>query len=158
MHATKGSDKEAMSKLKALSATFVRAICPRVVSYYAVGILYDWHVFTWYVDAVYPNWKYSSHLGSISGAVTLIRHSILKFGPGILNGPLCSIGLNSAISMFAGSFLAWGLIGPFLVHYGACIGKQEYPVDPKWSPLVSFISLKHIGEGTPSPRYWLLWP
>lgn len=32
------------------------------------------------------------------------------------------IGLNSAICMFFGSFLAWGVIGPLLVHYGECIG------------------------------------
>jgi uncharacterized oligopeptide transporter (OPT) family protein len=70
------------------------------------------------------------------------------------------IGLNSAISMFAGSFLAWGLIGPLLVHHGECIGKELMPDDPKWSPMVTFSSLKGIGtEGfVPSPRYWLLWP
>jgi hypothetical protein len=68
------------------------------------------------------------------------------------------IGLNSAISMFAGSFLAWGLIGPLLVHYGECIGVATMPDDPKWSPLMSFASLGKIGAGTPSPRYWLLWP
>jgi hypothetical protein len=68
------------------------------------------------------------------------------------------IGLNSALSMFAGSFLAWGLIGPVLVHYGECIGIQLYPGDPQWGDLVSFISLRKLGKQTPSPRYWLLWP
>jgi hypothetical protein len=68
------------------------------------------------------------------------------------------IGLNSAISMFAGSVLAWGVIGPLLVHYGTCIGKEAGGDDPKWAPLMSFTSLKNIGHGTPSPRYWLLWP
>lgn len=68
------------------------------------------------------------------------------------------IGLNSGLSMFAGSFLAWGLIGPVLVHYGECIGKELAPDDPKWGGLMSFVSLSHLGQTAPSPRYWLLWP
>jgi hypothetical protein len=47
MHSTGSGAKEAISKLKALSFAFVAALCHRVGSYYAVGILYDWHVFTW---------------------------------------------------------------------------------------------------------------
>jgi hypothetical protein len=68
------------------------------------------------------------------------------------------IGMNSALSMFAGSFLAWGFIGPLLVHYGECIGLQLYEDDPQWDSLYSFISLSKLGQRTPSPRYWLLWP
>jgi hypothetical protein len=48
MHASGGGSLEAMKKLKAISAAFGGAIIHRVASYYAVGILYDWHVFTWY--------------------------------------------------------------------------------------------------------------
>lgn len=70
------------------------------------------------------------------------------------------IGINSALSMFAGSFLAWGVIGPLLVHYGECVGKATALGDPKWGPSMSFTSLKHIGDPgvIPSPRFWLLWP
>jgi hypothetical protein len=35
-------------KMKALSIAFVGALVLRVVSQYAVGILWDWHIFTWY--------------------------------------------------------------------------------------------------------------
>ena len=49
MHSKGSGGKEAMLKLKAISIAFVGALCHRVGSYYAVGILYDWHVFTWYV-------------------------------------------------------------------------------------------------------------
>lgn len=68
------------------------------------------------------------------------------------------IGLNSAISMFFGSFLAWGVIGPLLVHYGECIGVAYDPEDPIWGDYMSFTTLKNLGNVTPSPRYWLLWP
>ena len=47
MHASGGGSREAMSKLKAISVAFGGAIVHRVASYYAVGIMYDWHVFTW---------------------------------------------------------------------------------------------------------------
>jgi hypothetical protein len=47
MHAAGSGGAEAIKKLKALGAAFTAAICHRVGSYYAVGILYDWHVFTW---------------------------------------------------------------------------------------------------------------
>lgn len=149
MHATAGGAKEAMSKLKALGASFVGALIHRVVSYYAVGILYDWHVFTWfYIWSGYSNWALN-----IENWGWYIELTPAFIGSGML------IGLNSALSMFGGSFLAWGLIGPVLVHYGTCIGVPGNPTDdPRWDPLMSFTSLSHIGTRTPSPRYWLLWP
>ncbi|KAL5326356.1 hypothetical protein ACEPPN_004040 [Leptodophora sp. 'Broadleaf-Isolate-01'] len=148
MHSTGSGAREAMSKVKALSLAFFGALVHRVGSYYAIGILYDWHIFTWiYIWSGYTNWALN-----IENWGWYIEWTPAFIGSGML------IGLNSAISMFAGSVLAWGLIGPLLVHYGECIGVATMPDDPKWSPLVSFSSLRNIGVGTPSPRYWLLWP
>jgi len=48
MHAVGTGSAEAVKKLKALLITFGAAIVHRVVSYYAIGILYDWHFFTWF--------------------------------------------------------------------------------------------------------------
>ncbi|KAI1085481.1 OPT oligopeptide transporter protein-domain-containing protein [Whalleya microplaca] len=73
-------------------------------------------------------------------------------GSGIL------IGMNSALSLFGGAILAWAIIGPALVHYGECIGKQQVDDDPRWADWYSFASLSNLGHETPSPRYWLLWP
>lgn len=50
MHAAGSGGLEASKKLKALMITFACAIIHRVASYYAIGILYDWHIFTWYVS------------------------------------------------------------------------------------------------------------
>lgn len=43
---------EAMAKLKmrALSIAFAVACILRVVSQYAIGILWDWHIFTWFCE------------------------------------------------------------------------------------------------------------
>ncbi|KAJ9136585.1 OPT superfamily oligopeptide transporter [Pleurostoma richardsiae] len=147
MHAGATGNLEAMKKLKALGITFAAAILQRIGSYYAVGILYDWHFFTWiHIWSHYKSWALN-----IESWGWYFELTPAFIGSGML------IGLNSALSMFAGSFLAWGFIGPLLIHYGECIGLSESD-DPKWKDYYSFYSLSHLGEVTPSPRYWLLWP
>jgi len=47
MHAAGSGSIDAMKKLKGLMYSFCAALVHRVASYYAIGILYDWHVFTW---------------------------------------------------------------------------------------------------------------
>lgn len=148
MHAAGGGGAEAMKKLWGLLIAFGGALVHRVASYYCIGILYDWHIFTWfYVWGDYNNWAIN-----IENWGWFIEWTPAFIGSGML------IGLNAAISMFGGSFLAWGLIGPVLVHYGECIGKQVAPDDSRWSEYVSFASLGGLGNGPPSPRFWLLWP
>ena len=148
MHAGAAGSLEAMKKLKGLSLAFGSAFVHRIVSYYAVGILYDWHVFTWiHIWSGYTSWAMN-----IESWGWYFEWTPAFIGSGIL------IGLNPALSMFGGSVLAWGLIGPLLVHYGECIGIQQAPGDPKWDSYYSFSSLSDLGSTTPSPRYWLLWP
>ena len=148
MHAGAAGSLEAMKKLKCLAICFVTSMIHRVVSTYAIGILYDWHIFTWFhIWSGYKSWALN-----IESWGWYFEWTPAFIGSGIL------IGLNPAISMFVGSLMAWGLIGPLLVHYGECIGIQLAPDDPKWDSYYSFASLKNLGKVTPSPRYWLLWP
>ncbi|KAI1804307.1 oligopeptide transporter [Daldinia bambusicola] len=148
MHAGVAGAGEALSKLKALSLSFVAALIQRVASYYAVGILYDWHVFTWiHIWSGYTSWAMN-----IESWGWWFEWTPAFIGSGIL------IGMNSALSMFGGAVLAWGIIGPLLVHYGECIGKRQVEDDPRWADWYSFASLSNLGHETPSPRYWLLWP
>ncbi|KAB5549474.1 OPT superfamily oligopeptide transporter [Coniochaeta sp. 2T2.1] len=149
MHAGAAGGIEAMKRLKGLGIAFGGAFIHRVVSYYAVGILYDWHVFTWiHIWSGYTSWAMN-----IESWGWYFEWTPAFIGSGIL------IGLNPAISMFVGSLLAWGLIGPLLVHYGECIGLHNSEEDdPKWNSYYSFTSLSKLGQRTPSPRYWLLWP
>ncbi|KAI1410623.1 oligopeptide transporter [Hypoxylon sp. FL1857] len=147
MHAGAAGAREALSKLKALSLAFSAALIQRVASYYAVGILYDWHVFTWiHIWSGYTSWAMN-----IESWGWWFEWTPAFIGSGIL------IGMNSALSMFGGAVLAWAVIGPTLVHYGECIGKPQTD-DPKWAGYYSFASLSNLGKETPSPRYWLLWP
>ncbi|PNS18116.1 hypothetical protein CAC42_3561 [Sphaceloma murrayae] len=162
MHAAGSGGAEAMKKLKALGIAFGAAIVQRVASYYAIGILYDWHVMTW----IFIWGKHSNSAIYIENWGWLIEWTPAFLGSGML------VGLNSAISMMVGSILAWGVIGPLTVRYGITIGQslvsaadvksgditQEFY--DQWKESVSFYSMstKTITSPTPSPRYWLLWP
>ncbi|KAI1102945.1 oligopeptide transporter [Jackrogersella minutella] len=149
MHAGAAGAREALSKLKALGLAFTAALVQRVASYYAVGILYDWHVCTWV-------FIWSKHTANWAMAIESwgwwFEWTPAFIGSGIL------IGMNSALSMFGGAVLAWGVIGPTLVKYGVCIGKQQVDDDPQWASWYSYASLSNLGHEAPSPRYWLLWP
>ncbi|KAI1378463.1 oligopeptide transporter [Hypoxylon crocopeplum] len=148
MHAGAAGAREALSKLKALGLAFTAALVQRVASYYAVGILYDWHVFTWiHIWSGYTSWAMN-----IESWGWWFEWTPAFIGSGIL------IGMNSALSMFGGAVIAWAIIGPALVHYGECIGKRQVEDDPRWVDWYSFASLSGLGHETPSPRYWLLWP
>ncbi|KAK1460510.1 oligopeptide transporter [Colletotrichum cuscutae] len=147
MHAGVNGAREAAIKLKALGIAFGVCIAHRVASYYAIGILYDWHIMSW----IHIWSGYTSSAMNIESWGWYFEWTTAFIGSGML------IGMNSACSMMGGAVLAWGVIGPVLVHYGECIGVQASE-DPNWSGLYSFTSLKHIGQGPPSPRYWLLWP
>ncbi|KAL2195549.1 OPT oligopeptide transporter protein-domain-containing protein [Corynascus similis CBS 632.67] len=148
MHAGAAGSIDAIKKLKCLAVCFIGALVHRVASYYAVGILYDWHVFTWiHIWSGYTSWALN-----IESWGWYFEWTPAFIGSGIL------IGLNPAISMFIGSLTAWAIIGPALVHYGECIGKDLSEGDPKWNGYYSFSSLANLGKETPSPRYWLLWP
>ncbi|KAH0354266.1 oligopeptide transporter, partial [Aureobasidium melanogenum] len=150
MHAAATGEAIAKLKMKALSYSFIGALLLRVVSQYAIGILWDWHIFTWFF--IWGNYKNSAI--AVENWGWFIEFTPAFIGSGML------VGLNVALSFFGGSVLAWGIIGPALVHNGVAFGAQSYPDDPKWDKVVSFYSLNHkfANKDTPSPRYWLLWP
>jgi len=148
MHAGAAGAATAIKKLKALSLAFGLALIQKVASIYATGVLYDWHFFTWiHVWSNYTSW--AMHIESWGWWFEITPAFI---GSGML------IGMNSALSMFGGAFLAWGVIGPLLVFTGECQGKLQIPDDPNWKDWYSYASLSNLGKGAPSPRYWLLWP
>lgn len=150
MHAVGTGATEAIKKIKALGIAFGAAIIQRVVSYYAIGILYDWHIFTWFFIAG----NYNNYAIVIENWGWIIEWTPAFFGSGML------VGLNTAISMFAGTFFAWGFMGPILIKTGICVGKKLAPEDPQWSRYVSYYSMSGIQKPgfIPSPRYWFLWP
>ncbi|OJD37333.1 oligopeptide transporter [Diplodia corticola] len=149
MHQAVSGEAIAKMKTKALAWSFTTALLLRVVSQYAVGILWDWHIFTWFF--IWGN--YNNLAINVENWGWLVEFTPAFIGSGML------VGLNVAISFYGGSILAWGIIGPALVHNGAAFGVAASD-DPKWEGYASFasLSLSASNKDTPSPRYWLLWP
>lgn len=143
---------EAIAKMKmiGLSWAFSAALLLRVVSQYAVGILWDWHFFTWF----YIWGNYHNSALAVENWGWYLEWTPAFIGSGML------VGLNVSISFLAGSVLAWGIIGPALVHQGKAFGVNLGEGDPKWDGYTTFASLnlKACNKDMPSPRYWLLWP
>ncbi|KAM0438475.1 hypothetical protein ACHAPT_001224 [Fusarium lateritium] len=149
MHAVGSGAGDAVRKIKALGYAFLLAILIIVVGQYADGILHNWHIFTWF----YAWGGYSvPGLLAIESWGWYVQLTPAFFGSGIL------VGLNAAISWWGGTVVAWGLIGPLLVHYGECIGIMVG--EGKWEGLTRFNVMTGVDEPgyVPSPRYWLLWP
>ncbi|KFY67734.1 hypothetical protein V496_01434 [Pseudogymnoascus sp. VKM F-4515 (FW-2607)] len=146
--AVDGADM-AKQKMRALSYGFGYAMICRVLSQFAVGILWDWHPFTW--------------LYLITGskaALTLESWGwFVEWTPAFIGSGML-VGLNVALSFVGGSVLAWGIIGPILVNNGIAFGQPAVPNDQTWDGLMSYSSLsdEFASANHPSPRYWLLWP
>ncbi|KAI1842514.1 hypothetical protein JX265_012674 [Neoarthrinium moseri] len=149
MHSIGAGAQEAVKKIKALGYSFLFAFVLRIVSDYALGILWDWHIFTWF----YIWGGYSNYAIQIENWGWFIEWTPAFIGSGLL------VGLNVGISYFVGSFLAWGLIGPLLVYTGECVGKNA-KMDPPWQDVVTYNSMTGMRQPgyVASPRYWFLWP
>ncbi|KAF4971700.1 hypothetical protein FZEAL_9764 [Fusarium zealandicum] len=149
MHAVGSGAADAVRKIKALAYAFLIAFLIIVVGQYADGILHNWHIFTWF----YAWGGYSvPGLLDIESWGWYVQLTPAFFGSGIL------VGLNAAISWWGGTVVAWGLVGPLLVHYGECIGIMVG--EDKWEGLTRFSLMTGVDEPgyVPSPRYWFLWP
>jgi len=150
MHLAVTGEAIAKLKMRALGWAFSGAVLLRVVSQYAPGILWDWHFFTWFF--IWGN--YNNAAINVENWGWYLEWTPAFIGSGML------VGLNTSISFYAGSILAWGIIGPILVKTGAAVGYSPYPDDPKWSKVATFASLstKYSTADLASPRYWILWP
>ncbi|KAG5290070.1 hypothetical protein I7I48_09576 [Histoplasma ohiense] len=149
MHQAASGASMARRKLEALLYAFIFAVLLRVASQYAIGVLWDWHPFTWLVSGgVLVEWAMSMESWG-----WIVEWTPAFIGSGML------VGINVAVSFTVGSVLAWGIIGPYLVRHGLAFGEPA-STDSKWSSLMSYSSLsKDFATAShPSPRYWLLWP
>ncbi|KAE8381144.1 OPT oligopeptide transporter protein-domain-containing protein [Aspergillus bertholletiae] len=143
MHLASSGAYEARQKMRILAYSFIFALLLRVVSQYAIGILWDWHIFTW----VASTGVLADTAMAIESWGWFIEWTPAFIGSGML------VGVNVAGSFFLGSILAWGIIGPYLVSHGLAFAKET-------DGLVSYFSLsaEFADANHPSPRYWLLWP
>ncbi|WPH01424.1 Hypothetical protein R9X50_00427000 [Acrodontium crateriforme] len=152
MHAAATGEAIAKLKMRALSYAFSFAFVLRVVSQYCAGILWNWDFFNWvYIWSGYKN-KTALLIDNWSWQ---IQWTPAFIGAGML------VGLNTSLSMWAGSFLAYAVIGPILVYKGIAFGRPGHSAEfPMYNGTMGFMSLSanYVKPEHPSPRFWLLWP
>ncbi|OJT10730.1 Metal-nicotianamine transporter YSL2 [Trametes pubescens] len=146
LHNSRTGAVAARKKSLALMWSFVVAFCFKVVSGYAPGLLFDWHI-GWTLYRI----GFTSIIG-LDNYGWWIEFTPAFFGAGMLSG------LNASWSFLGGSVLAWGIIAPSLIGNKLAVGvsvSDEFP-------LVSYNALSFDDPSdfttAPSPRYWLLWP
>ncbi|MCJ1251795.1 hypothetical protein MMC30_009033 [Trapelia coarctata] len=146
---TEGQSSTTQSKMKALTVAFGFAMTLRILSQYAIGVLWDWHPFTWLFI-----------LGKVKSAIVIESWGwFIEWTPAFIGSGML-VGLNIAVSYVAGSIAAWGIIGPLLVSRGLAFGQPALDRGPTWDGFVSYYSLDEgfASPSHPSPRYWLMWP
>lgn len=148
MHMAATGETIAKLKMRALGIAFSIALVLRVVSQYATGIIWDWHFFTW----IYIWQGYKGNALAAESWGWVLEWTPAFIGAGMLVGP------NPAVSFYAGSVMAWGIIGPTLIKYNAAFGRHLYadPADgmTQWAPLANYNGLgaAQANKDTPSPR------
>ncbi|KAI0378060.1 OPT superfamily oligopeptide transporter [Hypomontagnella monticulosa] len=148
MHLAMDGARQAKKKMRALSLGFAYAVITRVLSQFAIGVLWDWHPLTWLYMIT----------GS-KGALALESWGwFIEWSPAFIGSGML-VGMNVSLSFVGGSLLAWGIIGPILVQQGIAFGSAATS-DPEWDGYTSYSSLspEFTLPDHPSPRYWLLWP
>jgi uncharacterized oligopeptide transporter (OPT) family protein len=145
LHSNASDGSLSKRNVVSLGITFIISLIWAVVASYAPGIIYTWNVFWW----IYK-WGGTGIISAINWGWLSWSWSPSLLGLGAIIGP------NSAGSLFPGSVLAWGVIGPITVHLGAASG---LPMGQKYEGLVTYNAFnpaKFVSD--PSPRYWILWP
>lgn len=136
----------AKTNLKVLSISFVICFVWAIASSYAPGILFTWNPLWWIHE-----WGGHGVIAAISWG-----WFSWSWSPAIL-GIGAFIGLEPALSFLSGTVLAWGIIGPIIVHAGWA--SKGIPRSPDVPGLVTYNAFNPNDFITnPSPRYWILWP
>jgi len=137
----------AKKKAMALVYTFCIVFVFKVMTGYAPGILYDWHI-GWTLFRL----GFTSMI-SLDNYGWYFEFTPAFFGAGMLSG------INASYSFFGGAVLAWGIIAPLLVKNHLAFGVA---INPNVPELMSYMGMSFNNAEqyvtAPSPRYWLLWP
>lgn len=145
LHATGSGRADAKVKGRWLLWSFVICFLQKTASTYLPGILYDWHFFNWIAVWGAPKAQYIDNWG------WYFEITPAFFGAGILSGT------NASLSFYAGSIMAWAIIGPALVATGRAVGRDVS--EPGGLPYRSYYSMspRDPTSVNASPRYNLLW-
>ncbi|EIM85193.1 OPT oligopeptide transporter [Stereum hirsutum FP-91666 SS1] len=144
LHVGKNAAVNARKKTYALLIAFFTAICWRVVSEYAPGIMWDWHWAWWFYRA---GWSWIVRAENFSW--------VIEWTPAFLGVGLL-VGFNNSASFLGGSVLSWMVIGPALIATGKAFGTPVSSEYPGYISMMNMVLDDPVNQ--PSPRYWLIWP
>ena len=143
LHGGPHAEANAKKKTRALIISFAFAITFRCVSEYAPGILWDWH------------WGWTLYSIGAQSAIDIENWNwVIEFTPAFFGIGMLS-GINASWSFLLGAYIAWGIIGPTLVHYGTATG-LPVPGYPGYMNYMNMVLSDPVND--PSPRYWMIWP
>ncbi|KAF8552612.1 OPT superfamily oligopeptide transporter [Imleria badia] len=139
LHVGKNAARDAKRKTKALILAFSFAITLRVVSEYAPGVLWDWHLF------------YTlSRIGWTSAIRAESWGWIWEWTPAFIGAGMLT-GINASYS-----FLGGVRFGTDLVFVLMAFGIPANENVPGYMNYASMLLTDPVNR--PSPRYWLVWP
>ncbi|KAJ3207363.1 hypothetical protein HDU67_007521 [Dinochytrium kinnereticum] len=151
LHDSSSGASAGKKKAMAMGIAFFGAMIWYILGFFAPGIIRAWHIFDWMARKSSGTTAFA--LQSAEDWSWYIEWTPAFIGAGMLSG------VNASYSLFLGSFMAWGLIGPALVRAGLAIA----PFNGNFSDTGPnsyryFGSLPDKTTGLPTPRYWMLWP
>ncbi|KAG1733730.1 OPT oligopeptide transporter protein-domain-containing protein [Suillus lakei] len=144
LHVGRNAEVVAGKKTRALIYAFIGAVLLRIVSEFAPGLLWDWHIF------------YTlNRIGWTSAIAAESWGWYWEWTPSLIGVGMIT-GVNASYSVLGGTFLAWGIIGPAIVAQGLAFGVVANKAIPGYMNYMSMNLTDPINH--PSPRYWMLWP
>ncbi|KAI9011102.1 OPT oligopeptide transporter protein-domain-containing protein, partial [Gaertneriomyces semiglobifer] len=154
-----GGESEGLLKAKIMGWSLVGALLWNIFGYFFPGV-YSWDIFSW-LAALDPK-----------GCPTCVRLAqwtwYLEWTPAFFGAGMLS-GLHVSVSMWIGSWTAWGIGGPLLLKTGQAV--RTMSMEKFWDPFVYGDEWankdERIAPGPPgavdaakfpSARYWFMWP
>lgn len=130
LHATGGAEA-ASKKTKCMLYCLIFSLAYCIAGFF-LKVLKEWHIFYWLGELFK-----SDALLEADGWNWYFQLTFAFLGAGMMTP------MNTAVSVVSGSVIAWGILGPLLLHYGVVRG--------------AFYLNAELEKG-PSARFWLLWP
>jgi len=178
MHTIGGdASVNAKKRTRALAISFVFCLVFRVGASYAPGVLWDWHIFSWFYQVCWctrSSWGMDANLLR-SGATIPMPPWLSRTGDGSSSGRLLSLGpACSSVSTRpsrslevvllrgvsgapgwwkcsrCGGLTTTGIIGPALVRNGSAYGVSYFtPVDPQYEHWGGLVSFMSLNLEDP---------
>ncbi|KAJ3106260.1 hypothetical protein HDU97_006711 [Phlyctochytrium planicorne] len=138
-------------KALAMGLAFLGAMIWYILGFFAPGVIRQWNIFDWMA-------RRSSGETAFALQSAHDWHWLIEWTPAFIGAGMLS-GMNASWSLWSGSVLAWGIIGPALIRAGEAQGPKIGDFEGTGpNSYAYFGSLPNKKTNVPTARYWMLWP